>query len=123
MKKTLADIQDGTFAREWIKENKDGGYHFAELREKEQQHPIEIVGAQLRGMMSWLPGRRTAKKPSGSAEADAEPPDEAGGECLREPKSFCGACAPKGWTWCLGIPVARSCRCMTRWKAAASGMC
>ena len=63
MKKTLSDIQDGTFAREWIKENKDGGYHFTELREREQQHPIEIVGAQLRGMMSWLPGRE-AKKPA-----------------------------------------------------------
>ena len=62
MKKTLADIQNGTFAREWIKENKDGGYNFTELRQHEQQHPIEIVGAQLRGMMSWLPGRQ-AKKP------------------------------------------------------------
>jgi len=61
MKKTLADIQDGTFAREWIKENKDGGHHFNELRKKEQQHPIEIIGAQLRGMMSWLPGREGKK--------------------------------------------------------------
>jgi ketol-acid reductoisomerase len=72
MKKTLADIQDGTFAREWIKENKDGGYHFAELREKEQRHPIEIVGAELRGMMSWLPGA-SAKKP---AEAPKSEPDQ-----------------------------------------------
>ena len=70
MKKTLADIQDGTFAREWIKENKDGGYNFAELREKEQQHPIEIVGAQLRGMMSWLPGRET-KKPAEAPKNEA----------------------------------------------------
>ncbi len=61
MKRTLADIQNGTFAREWIKENKDGGYNFASLREREQQHPIEIVGAQLRGMMSWLP--KEGKKP------------------------------------------------------------
>ena len=56
------------FAREWIKENKDGGYHFAELREKEQRHPIEIVGAQLRGMMSWLPGT-SAKKPAEAPQA------------------------------------------------------
>ena len=63
MKKTLADIQDGTFAREWIKENKEGGHRFAELRKKELQHPIEIVGAELRGMMSWLPGKET-KKPA-----------------------------------------------------------
>jgi ketol-acid reductoisomerase len=70
MKKTLADIQDGTFAREWIKENKDGGYNFAALREKEQQHPIEIVGAQLRGMMSWLPGE--TKKPAPAPKQEAK---------------------------------------------------
>jgi ketol-acid reductoisomerase len=62
MKKILADIQSGEFAREWIKENKDGGYNFAALREREQRHPIEIVGAELRGMMSWLP--RETKKPA-----------------------------------------------------------
>jgi ketol-acid reductoisomerase len=72
MKRTLADIQNGTFAREWIKENKDGGYNFASLREREQQHPIEIVGAQLRGMMSWLP--KEGKKP---AEAPKEPTKQA----------------------------------------------
>ena len=74
MKKTLSDIQDGTFAREWIKENKDGGRHFAELREKERQHPIEIVGAQLRGMMSWLPGKE-AKKAAEAPKADANKPE------------------------------------------------
>jgi len=67
MKKILADIQSGAFAKEWIEENKNGGRHFAELREKEKQHPIEIVGAQLRGMMSWLP--KEAKK---AAEASKE---------------------------------------------------
>jgi ketol-acid reductoisomerase len=55
MKKILADIQSGNFAKEWIEENKSGGRKFAALREKEKKHPIEIVGAQLRGMMSWLP--------------------------------------------------------------------
>jgi ketol-acid reductoisomerase len=70
MKKTLADIQDGTFAREWIQENKKGGYNFAEMREREQQHPIETVGAQLRGMMSWLPGR-DGKKPAEAPKPDA----------------------------------------------------
>ena len=55
MKKTLADIQSGKFAKEWIEENKNGCPNFNKLREKEKQHPIEIVGAQLRGMMSWLP--------------------------------------------------------------------
>jgi len=68
MKKTLADIQSGEFAREWIAENKSGGHKFNALREKEKQHPIEIVGAQLRGMMSWLP--KEGKKP---AEAPQDP--------------------------------------------------
>jgi ketol-acid reductoisomerase len=65
MKKTLADIQSGEFAREWIGENKSGGAKFNALREKEKQHPIEIVGAQLRGMMSWLPkeGKKPAETP------------------------------------------------------------
>jgi len=65
MKKVLTDIQNGTFAKEWIEENKNGGKNFAALRAKEKQHPIEIVGAQLRGMMSWLPSQ--SKK-----SADAE---------------------------------------------------
>ena len=55
MKRILGEIQSGQFAREWIEEHKSGGKKFAALREKEKQHPIEIVGAQLRGMMSWLP--------------------------------------------------------------------
>ena len=55
MKEILARIQDGTFAREWIAENRNGGKNFAALREKEKQHQIEEVGARLRAMMSWLP--------------------------------------------------------------------
>jgi len=55
MKKVLKQIQNGRFAKEWIKENKEGGKKFAELREGEKQHPIEKVGEQLRAMMSWLP--------------------------------------------------------------------
>lgn len=57
MRKILTDIQSGTFAREWIAENAAGGQRFAALRESEKKHPIEIVGEQLRGMMSWLPAR------------------------------------------------------------------
>jgi ketol-acid reductoisomerase len=55
MKEILARIQDGSFAREWIAENQTGGAKFATLREQERQHPIEAIGARLRGMMSWLP--------------------------------------------------------------------
>jgi len=70
MKETLARIQDGTFAREWIAENKNGGKNFAALREAEKQHPIEKVGAQLRGMMSWLP--KEAKKTQPKQESEAK---------------------------------------------------
>jgi ketol-acid reductoisomerase len=65
MKKILADIQSGEFAREWIAENKNGGHRFNALRENEKRHPIEVVGAQLRGMMSWLPkdGKKPAEAP------------------------------------------------------------
>jgi ketol-acid reductoisomerase len=55
MKKILADIQSGDFAREWIAENKSGCKNFNALREAEKNHPVEEVGARLRAMMSWLP--------------------------------------------------------------------
>jgi ketol-acid reductoisomerase len=67
MKKILADIQSGAFAREWIAENAAGGRHFGALRKSEEKHPIEIVGEQLRGMMSWLP-RREKKSEAAKTE-------------------------------------------------------
>jgi ketol-acid reductoisomerase len=54
MRQILKEIQDGTFAREFIEENKNGCKNFNAMREKERQHPIEEVGANLRSMMSWL---------------------------------------------------------------------
>ena len=54
MKKVLAEIQDGTFARKWIAENENGRPNFPAMRESEAQHPIEVVGKELRSMMSWL---------------------------------------------------------------------
>jgi ketol-acid reductoisomerase len=54
MKKALARIQSGAFAREWIKENKNGCQNFNALREKDKNHQIEKVGDELRGMMHWL---------------------------------------------------------------------
>ncbi len=58
MKKVLKKIQNGSFAREWIKENKTGGANFAALRQSAKLHPIEKVGEQLRAMMSWLPAEK-----------------------------------------------------------------
>ncbi|HLE57536.1 MAG TPA: ketol-acid reductoisomerase [Rhodothermia bacterium] len=54
MKQLLRDIQEGTFARTWILENQAGRPNFYARREIEANHPIEKVGADLRGMMPWL---------------------------------------------------------------------
>ena len=54
MKKILEEIQDGSFAREWILENKAGTPGFQAMRRKMHQHQIEEVGGSLRKMMPWL---------------------------------------------------------------------
>ena len=54
MKKVLAAVQDGSFAREWIAENDEGRPRFNRLRKENAEHPIESVGKELRGMMSFL---------------------------------------------------------------------
>ncbi|MCT8977355.1 ketol-acid reductoisomerase [Clostridium sp. CX1] len=54
MKKVLSEIQDGTFARNWILENAANRPYFNAKRRNEQNHPIEVVGKDLRAMMSWL---------------------------------------------------------------------
>ena len=54
MKQLLAEIQSGEFAREWIMENKANRPVFNALTKRDAEHPIEVVGARLRQMMSWL---------------------------------------------------------------------
>ncbi|MCI0779159.1 MAG: ketol-acid reductoisomerase [Chloroflexi bacterium] len=54
MKQVLAEIQDGTFAREWIAENHEGQPRFKAMREADANHEIEEVGERLREMMSFL---------------------------------------------------------------------
>jgi ketol-acid reductoisomerase len=51
MRKLLADIREGGFAREWIEEMDSGEPHLAELRQKASEERIEAVGAGLRGLM------------------------------------------------------------------------
>jgi ketol-acid reductoisomerase len=58
MKRILADIQSGKFADEWMTEYRCGLPHFRELRREAEQHPIEGVGARLRGLMPWLQSER-----------------------------------------------------------------
>ncbi|MQA09245.1 MAG: ketol-acid reductoisomerase [Pseudonocardiaceae bacterium] len=54
MRKILAEIQDGSFAKEWVAEDDNGRPNFTRLREQGQQHQIEQVGSKLRGLMSWV---------------------------------------------------------------------
>ena len=65
MKKILGEIQDGTFAREWVAEDDNGRPNFTKLQREGQEHPIEVVGEKLRGLMSWVGDegqvRRTAR--------------------------------------------------------------
>ena len=54
MKRVLTEIQNGTFARNWLLENKAGQPSFHAIRRRERTHMIEVVGKQLRRMMSWI---------------------------------------------------------------------
>ncbi|GAA4430568.1 MULTISPECIES: ketol-acid reductoisomerase [Bremerella] len=54
MKKVLTEIQDGTFARNWILENKAGAARFKAIRRRERTHQVEEVGKRLRSLMSWI---------------------------------------------------------------------
>ena len=54
MKDVLTDIQDGTFANNWINENKNGQPEFKKMMNEDLNHSIEEVGSDLRGRMDWL---------------------------------------------------------------------
>src|SRR5436189_1404779 len=67
MKKVLSDIRDGTHAKKWIAEYRNGAPNLYAQRAKEQEQPLEQVGRRMRQMMPWLPRRevptRTAARP------------------------------------------------------------
>ncbi|BAC90598.1 ketol-acid reductoisomerase [Gloeobacter violaceus] len=54
MKKILAEIQNGEFAKQWVLDSQANYASFKAMRRREAEHPIEEVGADLRKMMSWL---------------------------------------------------------------------
>ena len=54
MKDVLTDIQNGTFAKNWIAENEAGMPEFKSRMAADLEHPIEKVGADLRSRMDWL---------------------------------------------------------------------
>jgi ketol-acid reductoisomerase len=54
MKKVLKEIQDGTFAKNWLVENMVGRPQFNAMRKSESEHQLETVGKELRDMMPWI---------------------------------------------------------------------
>jgi ketol-acid reductoisomerase len=59
MQKILGEIQDGTFAREWVAEDEAGRPNYTRLQKEGAEHPIEQVGEKLRGLMSWVGSKAT----------------------------------------------------------------
>jgi ketol-acid reductoisomerase len=54
MKQLLGEIQNGSFAREWIAENRAGQENFRRMREEQSRHQVEVVGRELRSQMDWI---------------------------------------------------------------------
>ncbi len=54
MKQILAEIQDGTFAKNFVEEVRSGGAEFDRMRKEGRNHPIEATGSGLRDMMAWI---------------------------------------------------------------------
>jgi ketol-acid reductoisomerase len=54
MRTILDEIRSGKFAEEWIAESESGRANFTKLQDEGAAHPIETVGAELRGMMPWI---------------------------------------------------------------------
>jgi ketol-acid reductoisomerase len=66
MRAILDEIQTGKFAEEWIAESESGRPNFSALRQAGRDHPIEKVGAELRGMMPWISaGKQRVEDASG----------------------------------------------------------
>lgn len=60
MREVLKDIQDGTFAHNWILENQAGKARYQQMLDADLNHPIEKTGKELRDLMNWLkPGANT----------------------------------------------------------------
>ncbi len=62
MKTILAEIQSGSFARDWMLENEVGQTSFKAMRRRAAEHPIEEVGERLRAMMPWISEGRLVDK-------------------------------------------------------------
>src|SRR5213593_4655465 len=72
MKQILKEVQDGTFAKQWIAENEAGRQNFKKMREDEAKHPVEAVGKSLREMMAFLQKPKHKTAPVGAAAGARE---------------------------------------------------
>jgi ketol-acid reductoisomerase len=70
MRRILDEIRNGSFAREWLDENRAGRPHFDRLRQQDREHLIEQVGKRLRAMMPWA---EEGKGAAGGTAAPKEP--------------------------------------------------
>ena len=71
MKKVLTEIQDGTFARQWIAEYAAGNANYKAMKQADLDHPIEVIGKKLRANMKWLDSAPAASKPMPAPTAEA----------------------------------------------------
>ncbi len=62
MKRILSEIQDGSFAKRWMEENKTGRKEFLRMREEASKHQLEEVGKKLRSMMPWIEKNKLVDK-------------------------------------------------------------
>ncbi|MET4729171.1 ketol-acid reductoisomerase [Lysobacter enzymogenes] len=70
MRKVLTEIQDGTFAKQWIAEYASGNANYKALKRGDLEHPIEAVGKKLRANMKWLDNApKTAAAPAAAPAA------------------------------------------------------
>jgi ketol-acid reductoisomerase len=60
MKTILAEVQNGSFAQEWVAESRSGRANFHKLEQAGHDHPIEKVGKELRAMMPWISAGKTS---------------------------------------------------------------
>jgi len=71
MKQVLTEIQDGTFAKNWVEESRSGRAKFRALEEEGFDHPIEKIGKELRSMMPWISaGKQSVAETSGGQGLD-----------------------------------------------------
>lgn len=70
MREILGEIQSGSFAQEWVREHASGKPRFAEFRRTWASHPIERVGATLRGLMPWMRSPAAPEPPKATAGSD-----------------------------------------------------